>query len=166
MSKITREQLQTEFEKFKEICELPELYLENYFIELRNNVDKCMVLNEMNLETDELNENWKEVISKIDTFENDRIKNRELMVEEEIQKEIQLIEAILNDPSETNDLNKIKEKIQTEEDNFLKNLFQNKTLIFLNVNSFLKASVKKRTSNKLILISDEFVNLFRKRFNF
>jgi hypothetical protein len=37
---ITREKLFEKIEKLKEIVELPNIYLENYFSELRNDVDK------------------------------------------------------------------------------------------------------------------------------
>lgn len=50
---ITREKLFEKIEKLKEIVELPNIYLENYFSELRNDVDKEFWSKKIEIHNDE-----------------------------------------------------------------------------------------------------------------
>ena len=54
--------------------------MENYFIELRNDIDKEFALKQLELQNDEekkkdLNELWQKIIEKTDSFEKSCIKS-------------------------------------------------------------------------------------------
>ncbi len=69
------ESLLTELNELREIVEFPRLYLINYFIDLKNQVDKQFALKqfrEQNIETNQkLSKTWQKMISFIDLFEKE-----------------------------------------------------------------------------------------------
>ena len=142
MVEIKKHQILKKLEDLKLIVEIPKLYLANYFQELRNSVDKEMFSKQMlhnndNEMKNELNQIWKEMISKIDSFEKE-CKNKD-----ELQSNLNQIEEIrmmLDDQNEATNLKIIEDKIQEEEFNLFKKLFQNKTIIF---ESFFKKETHK-----------------------
>ena len=94
MAEIKNQQMLKKLEGLKSIVELPKLYLANYFQELRNKVDKEMFSKQILHENDnemknELNQNWKEMISKIESFE------KECKNEDELQSNLNRIEEII-----------------------------------------------------------------------
>ena len=122
---INKQKMIKKLEDLKLIVEMPKLYLANYFQELRNKVDLEMfskqILHNNEIEMkNELNQNWIEMISKIDTFEKE-CKNKD-----ELQSNINRIDEIrimLDDQNELTSLEIIEDKIQEEELNLLKKLF-------------------------------------------
>ena len=153
-SEITKEKLLNDSNKIKDIIDFPSLYLENYFIELRNDIDKEFALKQLELQNDEekkkdLNELWQKIIEKTDSFEKSCIKSSYDL--EKHKTRINKIETILNN-QETINLKKAEEEIKTEEINLLKILFQNKTILFLK-------------NQKLVILNDEFISKtsFQKR---
>ena len=153
-SEITKEKLLNDSNNIKDIIDFPSLYLENYFIELRNDIDKEFALKQLELQNDEekkkdLNELWQKIIEKTDSFEKSCIKSSYDL--EKHKTRINKIETILNN-QETINLKKAEEEIKTEEINLLKILFQNKTILFLK-------------NQKLVILNDEFISKtsFQKR---
>ena len=146
-SEITKEKLLNDSNNIKDIIDFPSLYLENYFIELRNDIDKEFALKQLELQNDEekkkdLNELWQKIIEKTDSFEKSCIKSSYDL--EKHKTRINKIETILNN-QETINLKKAEEEIKTEEINLLKILFQNKTILFLK-------------NQKLVILNDEFIS--------
>ena len=146
-SEITKEKLLNDSNNIKDIIDFPSLYLENYFIELRNDIDKEFALKQLELQNDEekkkdLNELWQKMIEKTDSFEKSCIKSSYDL--EKHKTRINKIETILNN-QETINLKKAEEEIKTEEINLLKILFQNKTILFLK-------------NQKLVILNDEFIS--------
>ena len=153
-SEITKEKLLNDSNNIKDIIDFPSLYLENYFIELRNDIDKEFALKQLELQNDEekkkdLNELWQKIIEKTDSFEKSCIKSSYDL--EKHKTRINKIDTILNN-QETINLKKAEEEIKTEEINLLKILFQNKTILFLK-------------NQKLVILNDEFISKtsFQKR---
>ena len=153
-SEITIEKLLNDSNNIKDIIDFPSLYLENYFIELRNDIDKEFALKQLELQNDEekkkdLNELWQKIIEKTDSFEKSCIKSSYDL--EKHKTRINKIDTILNN-QETINLKKAEEEIKTEEINLLKILFQNKTILFLK-------------NQKLVILNDEFISKtsFQKR---
>ena len=62
-----------ELNELREIVESPRLYLINYFIDLKNRVDKPFVLKQIreqnNKTNQKLSKNWQKMIDFIDLFE-------------------------------------------------------------------------------------------------
>ena len=146
-SEITKEKLLNDSNNIKDIIDFPSLYLENYFIELRNDIDKEFALKQLELQNDEekkkdLNELWQKIIEKTDSFEKSCIKSSYDL--EKHKTRINKIETILNN-QETINLKKAEEEIKTEEINLLKILFQNKTILFVK-------------NQKLVILNDEFIS--------
>ncbi len=142
-----KDTLLNDLNKIKEIAELPSLYLSNYFMELKNDVDREFAPKQLELQNDkekkkELNELWQQMIEKIDTFEKSCIKSSYDL--ETHRKRINEMEEKLN-KQKTINLNGVKEIIESEEINLLKILFENKTILFLE-------------NQKLIIINDEFIS--------
>lgn len=130
MDEIKKEEFLKQIQDLKQINELPELFIANYFSDLRNKADKEILSKQLNLKAEdekfkELNEKWKELISKIDSNEHHYINNK---FETNIET-IKTIETMLNNQQNIN-MQEIKDAIDNEEYHLLKKLFQNKTIIF------------------------------------
>jgi Leucine-rich repeat (LRR) protein len=135
MSSIT-----SDLNKLKQICQIPKLYLANYFSDLRRDIDlefsKKLQINNHELSI------WNSMIDKINSFEQECISNINLNAKQ--QEFIQTLDSI-HDSIQKNDSNHDEKKklIQNEEINILKYLFKNKSIAY--------------TNNKLIIISDAFI---------
>ena len=154
MSEIKKHQMLQKLEDLQIIVEIPNLYLANYFQKLRNNVDKEMFPKQILQKDDtemknKFSEIWIEMISKIDSFEKECTKNKD-----ELQSNLNQINEIrimLENQNETTTLDKIEDKIQDEELNLFKKLFQNKTIIFENI-------FRKEDHKRLLIVNDEYIN--------
>ena len=67
------------------------------------------------------------------------------------------LEAILSDSIETTKLLEIEEMIENEDIKLMKNLFQNKSIAFVNVRNFLEESKIGILDAKLIVLHDESI---------
>lgn len=130
---------QAELEDLKNIFTYPRYYLSNYFSNLRHEVDSEFVrkdLKETNQQIKtEIKKNWIEMISKIDTFEqecfNKQIKNsfNDHINTKQTSELINLIETELK--NEEIDEQSIKNRIYDEILKLEKVLFLNKLMVFL-----------------------------------
>ena len=161
---FTKGELLNDIRQLSEILEAPRLYLADYFSDLRNQVDKEISIKQMieqnkGEKTEQLNELWKEMISKIDSFETDCIKNQ-LNDIDTIFNRLKSIESDLNLSGDLlelqNDLNEIKQKIKHEELNVFRNLFKNKTIIFLLTDNY---KYRELIDGKLIIVNDEYIDV-------
>ena len=153
MAESKKQQLLQKLEDLKLIIETPKLYLANYFQELRNDVDKQMFSKQMlhineNEVKNKIDQIWIEMISKIDSFEKE-CKNKDKL--QSNSKRIDEIKIILENNKESTNLEVIEDKIQEEEFNLFRKLFQNKTIIFENI-------CIKGGQRRLLIIDDEYVN--------
>lgn len=155
VSEITSENLMKDLEELKRIATIPDLYLANHFIRLRNDVDKEIVPSQLILKNNEekkieLNDIWQKMIEKIDSFEKNCIRKKHNL--EANKKRLNEIETMLKS-KEAISLKETEEDIKNEEIILIKKLFQNKTILFTKTND------KKIITNcKLILLNDEFIS--------
>ena len=122
MAESKKQQMLIKLDELQLIVEIPNLYLANYFKELRNNVDKEMFSKQMLHNNDiekknEIDQIWLEMISKIYSFEK-QCKNKDKL--QSNLKRIEEIKMTLDDQNEATDLEKIEDKIKEEEFNLLK----------------------------------------------
>ncbi len=156
MTEITKELVLKELDALKEIVQLPNLFIANYFEYLRNDVDKQIATKLIQLEENEkekkneLNQKWKKIIDKINSFEKTCNKNKINL--EPNRKQIDSIETMLNDEN----LEEIKLAIESEETSLLKCLFQNKTIVYTDVN-YLWVWRRGMKEKSLIIINDVFI---------
>jgi hypothetical protein len=163
MAELIKEELIKDFEELKNNAELPALFLTNYFLEIRKEIDNEIATKQMNLkEGDDMEENkqklneiWKDLIAKIDSFESQF--NKSTFDLKENKERINSIEAILKEDSNDN-LNKAKEAIESEEIDLMKLIFQNKTIVFFNV---IHLSLSNLIDYKLIVLNDEFISFIQ-----
>ena len=160
---LTQKQLQNDLDFLKSICHDPNMFLSNYFDELRNDVNKMMKINEENskdIEEKETNKkSWIQMINRINSFEKEcsqTVLSKQAI--DDTTKQINRVEAILkNNPS---DLSEIDEILQNEELKILKILFQNKTMFFFsNMFEFEFDPSDKRLIVEInfIVINDELI---------
>ena len=132
----TKDALLKVIDDLKQIYETPKLYLDNFFMDLRNEIDKQVNTNLINLEEEkdkiELNEIWKEMISKIESFEKEC--NQNSINDFQKISNLNIFEFDLKQ-DKVNDLNEIREQIYTIEYQMMKQLFQNKTIAFIQIGS-------------------------------
>ena len=150
MAESKKQQLLIKLDELQLIVEIPNLYLANYFQELRNKVDIEMLSKQILHNNDnediknEVNQNWKEMISKIYSFEKE-CKNKD-----KLQSNLKRIDQIrlMLDQNEETYLDIIEDKIKEEEFEINKKIFQNKTIIF---DKFFEDDNQKR----LLIVKDE-----------
>jgi len=132
------ESLLTELNELREIVEFPRLYLINYFIDLKNQVDKQFALKqfrEQNIETNQkLSKTWQNMISFIDLFEKECLNQK-------MNHHITKLDELEKSQTSNDSLMKAIVNMKT---NILRQLFNNKTIVFLD--------------DKLIQINDHFIS--------
>ena len=160
MTKITKEQLSKELDDLKDVIEAPNLFLACYFCELRNKVDKEIVSKQAKLQEDkqklaELNKIWKEIISRIDSFEKQVI-NCKLKLEKNRNIINYMLTALGGE--EAVNLEESKEAFDNEYLNLMRTLFQTNTIVFVNTKEFLDESKRTLIDSKLIVLNDVYVS--------
>jgi hypothetical protein len=155
---MTKEKLLNNLANLNTIIELPNLYLSDYFCNLRNKVDRECALKQQELQNDkekknEIDELWKQMISKIDSFEKNCIRKTYDLDVNKIR--INEIEEIVNS-EQLIDLKKVQDEIEKEEINLLQNLFQNKSILF---RKYEQDEVQSKIiDGQLIVLFDEFIS--------
>ncbi len=153
--------LNKEIERLKLILELPKLYLADYFIDLRNRVDKNVVSKLANLQNDDekkkkLNEIWQSMIQKIDSFERKCVRNPKIEMSKKNNERLSSIETILT-KHEAKNLEDLYEEIETIEISILHQLFRNKTIAFVEISNICSGETRGLIDYKLIIINDQFI---------
>ena len=160
-TEITKEKLFNDLNEIKDALELPNVYLANYFNGLRNDVDKAFVPKQLTFQNDQekkkqLDELWQQMINKIDTFEkNCTVDSCDF---EPNKKRINEIEAILN----TVNLGEAQYMIEEEEIKLLQDLFQNKSILFIETNMQVES---KLIEGSLVILNNKYIskNSIKKR---
>ncbi len=168
--KLTDPNFRSKIQKLNEICQVPQLFLTNYFSELKRDVDIQFVAKNQPNNT----ELWRQIINKIESFEKECMKNISLD-KEALTKSFNQIESII-ERSQPN-LENINELIRNVETNIIKCLLRNKTIVFIDAfkqdekeeqqqqEQEEKMSVtedksenKKPIDKRLVIINDEFIH--------
>ena len=160
IEKLKKDELLSELDQLHAIFECPRLYLASYFSDLKADVDIELVKKQQTYQKnaeiiEKLAKIWKNIISKIESFEKNCICNK---LDAETKDSLEAIKAILNDEQTTISLEKVKEEISNEKYRMLKQLFQNKTITFVNVENILPEYERELIDCKLVLLSDEFIS--------
>lgn len=157
---MNKKDLELKLDQLKQIAEIPKLFITNYFIDLKSQVDLTFVkLRQIDSTNDSTNTViWLQIINKINDYEIlclKQIKKKDLFIIETLEQ-LNLIETKLNDG--TNSLDLIEQLIQTEEFNFKKFLFINRTILFLFKDKCKSSSLFNANEVvKLILIMDDYI---------
>jgi UDP-N-acetylglucosamine 2-epimerase len=158
MEKTKKEILLDKIEEINQIIELPQLYLANFYSDLRNDVDKEIVFKQYYLKDEDENKQkltvaWQEIISEIDSFERQSIQKKYDLNKN--QERINKLKEILIDNHTEQNLDEIEKGIQNEKMNLLQNLFQNKSILFsINETKYYREFI----DFKLVIINDEFIS--------
>jgi len=122
--------MQSELELLKQIIDIPRLYISDYFLKLRTEIDTIFF--SKSIESTRNNLTWLEMINKVNDYENECLKLKYFTVDfkNEINKQIN---------EKFNSIDLIK--------------FQIKKCLFLNKTMFLYGS-----SIQLLLITDEYIS--------
>jgi len=161
--KITKEELLYDLDKLNRITEFPNLYLADYFNDVRNKIDKECATKQEELKNvtekkKELDELWQKMITKIDKFEKNCI--RKIYDLDAIKIRIKEIEKILNNDKLIHFEN-VQDQIEKEEINLLQKLFQNKSILFRKHSNDDKDEVQSQNKiidGQLIVLVDEFIS--------
>ena len=87
------EELNNQLEQLQKMVEIPQLFLSDYFISLRNEMDKFYL--KKKVEGKEEDDIWMKIIARIDTFEKELTRsNRKSLTDSIIQETNKQIELI------------------------------------------------------------------------
>lgn len=148
------EELRKEFEELKLMNDIPKLYLSNYFLDLRSNVDVYFARSGITY-----NKIWIDMIEKINEFET-KLQNNIRNTNSSENKNIENIESQLRN-SETiseDQIDYLIDLIIKEKQQIGKALFQNQTIILLDkTKSAWKDAFNGDILVKLIIIQNEYI---------
>lgn len=157
------QQIKKDLEYLNQIIQSPNLILNNYFIEIKADVD--YFFNSSNFINDpnkiELDKQWTETINKIELFEKIKFNQMSNKLKNDLkllsQDKINYIQAQIDKyddfSNKDENMRKIKSLIESEENIVFKRLFSNKTIIFMqNINY----GTEKKTF--LMEINDEYLS--------
>lgn len=119
-----KEDIENSLNELKMLMNIPKLYLANYFIDLKTQVD----LKYFNQE--KFKDKYKKIINRIESFEQECYKNNKSKKRDKFES----IEIQINN---INNLDEAKKLIQIEKYSAEKELFQNKTIYFLDFILFI-----------------------------
>ena len=155
-TEITKEKIFNDLNELKDALEFPNLYMANYFNDLRNDVDKAFAPKQLEFLHDQekkkqIDDLWQQIIAKIDSFEKNGTINSCNF--EPNKKRINEIETILS----TTNLKEAEYMIEAEEIKLLQDLFQNKSIMFI------KQSTNRKFDSKLlecslIILNDTYIS--------
>ena len=154
--------LRNQFEQLNLLYQFPRLYLHKYFNDMKTRIDITFVKKERILIDDqlkeELNNNWFDMLQKVNQFEQDCLRKLTMKFDPETNRNIQLIsDRIRNNESNQDLYDLINDQIA----NIERVLFLNKTILF-----FEKLNQEETAIfGTLIIITNENLNslLFKER---
>lgn len=120
--------------ELKSIYALPKLYLADFFIDLKSQVDFLFQEENYNNNNEKFKQNWIEIIKQIESFEQDTYKRNTTTLLNEFKSEIKQLD---DGQSSISLIIELKSKIE-------KCLFSNKTICFIN--------------KSLIIVQDEYLS--------
>ena len=153
-TEIKKEKFLKDLNELKDALEFPNLYMANYFNDLRNDVDKAIAPKQLEFLHDQekkkqIDDLWQQMINRIDTFEkNCTVESCNF---ESNKKRINEIEAILN----TVNLGEAQYMIEEEEIKLLQDLFQNKSILFIETNMQVES---KLIEGSLVILNNTYIS--------
>ena len=162
----SNDQLKNEYELIKSFYEFPRmnfLYLENYFNDLKSEIDMAFFLQLAFLSKEKqklnsLNEIWTNITNRVNSFQRECLEAQDsnflLQMKEDTMDNLDKIDLEL----EKNEFESVKSLIYDEKAKIEKNLFDNKTIAFLNSSLLFKDdSEQTNLAGKLLIIKDEYI---------
>ncbi len=133
----------------KSMYKIPRLFLANFFLDLRSEVDAYFV-------QQQINEIWLDLIDRINSFEKDCLNKTIKQFNKKdhfIEKEIHSIESAIKRLNYSNE--RIQERIEILRQRIESNLFNNRTIAFIQNYSWNKNNANKKF---LMVINDEYLS--------
>lgn len=149
--------LNKELDHLKLIATIPRLYLSNYFINLRNEIDLIFAPKSIVNNSDALcfKKTWKEIIEAVDTFESKLDVKRFTLSQTVIDETNQQITHIQTKLTETH----IQDSIDKEKHKLERILLKNKTILILDKSNCLWDDLfNENELAKLVIVTDEYIN--------
>lgn len=169
----------TQINNLKVLIEIPSMYINNYFIDIRNEIDLAVTEKQIkeNGHLDEnLNKNWIQMIDLLYAFETEclaRLKSKKLFydIEKNGKDFIQSIDLKLSKLEkevyqETThetaaELEKLENEVYDETFKFEKIVFMNRTVVYLDKNNsklenYFENMNPKTTIGKLVVVKNEY----------
>jgi hypothetical protein len=147
-----------DLDHLKWLVEVPKLFLNDYFSELRREVDLAFV-KKISLHEEfknDLSNTWKEIIAKCDSLEQECLRKLTLSSLDEIKELIALIEQ-----KQLNNNNDHDHNMESINDLILKGVHKFEALVFLNKTIFFKENlnyyVSRTTAGRLEVIPDNYL---------
>lgn len=165
-------ELDEELERFKLLFECPRLYISDYFYDLKTEIDSAFAIKQSTT-TDKnvLNSNWDKIIKKVESYETECLRVRKTnKFDEEFHnyniEAIKLLNSKLTDlkqgEQQENNAQMIKNLINENINKLEKNIFLNKTMMFLNESNCIIEIFDKldymTSAGKLVFITNEYFN--------
>jgi len=155
-TEIKKEKFLKDLNELKDALEFPNLYMANYFNDLRNDVDKAIAPKQLEFLHDQekkkqIDDLWQQIIAKIDSFEKNGTINSCNF--EPNKKRINEIETILS----TTNLKEAEYMIEAEEIKLLQDLFQNKSIMFIKQSTNRKVD-SKLLEGSLVILNDTYIS--------
>lgn len=147
MLNLAENEITLKLDNLKTICDLPRLYLANYFADLRTQVDLCFAQSS----GEDSKEVWQKMIEKIESFENECLKKVTETDFSDTNNRLNELEAQL---TIKNYLKEQLDQLELEEYKILSKLFSGQTIFFLDSN---KHKTIFFATPKLVIIQNEYI---------
>jgi hypothetical protein len=161
------DQLENEFELVKSFYEFPRmnfLYLDNYFKDLKVEIDLAFLMKRSILGRDRekqetLNEKWIEITNRVNAFQRECLEAQDsnflIEISEETQEKFEIIKLEIDE----NELNLAPSLLYDERSKIEKQLLKNKTIAFLDSSILFNEDEECQDDlvGKLLIVKDEYI---------
>lgn len=156
---IRIQQIKSELQELKLTCKYQELFFRKYFNSLRSQINKeltqKLISQQLAEKKKDLNKLWNQLNEKIDYFEsyylNTKLTDKFI---NDLTAKLNSIETLLK----SHEYCLIDSLILNEKEKIERNLFQNKTIVFLVVKDYLNGSYRDLIDGKLLILNDVFIS--------
>ncbi len=156
---IRVQQIRSELQELKLTYKYQELFFRKYFNSLRSQINKeltqKLTSQQLAEKKKDLNKLWNQLNEKIDYFEGYYLNT--ILTDKfinELTAKLNSIETLLK----SHDYCLIDSLILNEKEKIERNLFQNKTIVFLVVKDYLNGSYRDLIDGKLLILNDVFIS--------
>ncbi len=156
---IRVQQIRSELQELKLTYKYQELFFRKYFNSLRSQINKeltqKLTSQQLAEKKKDLNKVWNQLNEKIDYFEGYYLNT--ILTDKfinELTAKLNSIETLLK----SHDYCLIDSLILNEKEKIERNLFQNKTIVFLVVKDYLNGSYRDLIDGKLLILNDVFIS--------
>jgi hypothetical protein len=156
---IRVQQIRSELQELKLTYKYQELFFRKYFNSLRSQINKeltqKLTSQQLAEKKKDLNKVWNQLNEKIDHFEGYYLNT--ILTDKfinELTAKLNSIETLLK----SHDYCLIDSLILNEKEKIERNLFQNKTIVFLVVKDYLNGSYRDLIDGKLLILNDVFIS--------